>query len=80
MKFKTTLFLAALLGASSGSALGQSSLLTNLVAYWPLDTTDGICTPDLAFGNSLFLINSPAQAAGQRNLSDSSLAHSARSI
>ncbi|WP_160164681.1 LamG-like jellyroll fold domain-containing protein [Pedosphaera parvula] len=46
--------------------MAQSSLWTNLVAYWPMDTTDGVTTPDLALGNSMFLVNAPSLVAGQR--------------
>ncbi len=35
-----------------------SDIRQGLVAYWPLDSTDGTVTPDMSpFGNSLNLVN-----------------------
>ncbi|MGI8965465.1 MAG: LamG-like jellyroll fold domain-containing protein, partial [Limisphaerales bacterium] len=47
-------------------AIASADIQTGLVSYWPFETTDGVTTPDLAFGNNLTLNNGPTLVPGQR--------------
>ncbi|MDQ6632176.1 MAG: LamG domain-containing protein, partial [Verrucomicrobiota bacterium] len=47
-------------------AIASADINTGLVSYWPFETTDGVTTPDLAFGNNLTLNNGPTLVPGQR--------------
>jgi hypothetical protein len=65
-QIKSTL---ALLGTlfCAASALAQGTLWTNLVSYWPLDTTNANTTPDLAIGNTFGVSNAPALSSSTHN-------------
>ncbi|MBI4661725.1 MAG: immunoglobulin domain-containing protein [Verrucomicrobia bacterium] len=57
---KSKILLLLLLGLSVGLA-SAADIREGLVAYWPLDTTDGVMTPDAtAFRNDLTLVNMDA--------------------
>lgn len=55
--------LALLLAASMAQG---KNLRDGLVAYWPLDAHDGSTTADVAFTNTMSVVNNPAVVPGQR--------------
>jgi hypothetical protein len=58
---------AALLVLSLGlNSIQAASLREGLVSFWPLETTDGGVTPDLASGNTMSIVGAPMVEAGQR--------------
>lgn len=70
MKTASTLMSVAALCSYAAFASAQTTdIRQGLIAYWPLDSTDGLTTPDLSpYGNHLNLVNMDASnfVAGQR--------------
>ena len=56
----------AVLGLSLNS-IQAASLREGLVSFWPLETTDGVVTPDLASGNAMSVVGVPIVSPGQRD-------------
>jgi hypothetical protein len=65
---QTLLSLAALCGFASITVAQPADIRQGLIAYWPLETTDGGISPDLTpFGNPLPIVGSPVVSPGQFN-------------
>ena len=62
---RPAVFVAAFLVGLGQSPASADDLRVGLVSYWPLDTVTAGTTPDLAYGNTLTVNNSPTLAAGQ---------------